>query len=62
MKKKYIALAVLLLIAVIGSSVFYHFQTRIKYNDSFVNGNTAGNLYNAGLFCENSGTVFFCQS
>ena len=37
----------------------HYFQTRIRLNEGYVNGNTAGNLYNSGLFCENGGTVFF---
>lgn len=61
MKGRKIVLAALVLIAVAAGSFFYNYQTRMKYNDSFVNGNTAGNLYNAGLFCENSGTVFFAN-
>ena len=28
-------------------------------NSGYVNGNSAGNLYNGGLFCESNGTVFF---
>lgn len=28
-------------------------------NNGFVNGNTAGNLYNGGAFCEINGTIFF---
>ncbi len=30
-----------------------------KMNSGYVNGNTAGNLYNGGLFCEYNGIVFF---
>jgi len=30
-----------------------------KMNQGYVNGNTAGNLYNGGLFCENNGEIFF---
>lgn len=33
-----------------------------KYNDSYVNGNTAGNLYNNGLFCEYDGKIYFANS
>lgn len=61
MKKKIIPLILILLIAAAGFCTFQYFQKKMKYNESFVNGNTAGNLYNAGLFCENSGTVFFAN-
>lgn len=61
MKKIIIAI---LAIALVGLLVF----TGIKLmnnnketimNNGFVNGNTAGNLYNGGAFCEINGTIFF---
>ena len=30
-----------------------------KMNQGYVNGNTAGNLYNGGLFCEYKGVIYF---
>lgn len=60
MKKVLRILIPLILIAVIGGGVFYYnYANRTRWNDSFVNGNTAGNLYNNGLFCEHNGTVYF---
>lgn len=54
---------IVILLIILGICLFginkYH--NRMKYNDGYVNGNTAGNLYNAGLFCENAGTVFFAN-
>ena len=50
MKKLPVILTIGLIVIV--ASVFgvvYHYQTKTKYNESYVNGNTAGNLYNAGL-------------
>jgi hypothetical protein len=44
---------------VVGAFVFRYLNDRVKMNSTYVNGNTAGNLYNAGLFCESNGTVFF---
>jgi hypothetical protein len=41
--------------------VYRYFSDQVKMNTTYVNGNTAGNLYNAGLFCENNGTVFFAN-
>lgn len=31
------------------------------YNEGYVNGNTAGNLYNTGLFCEYDGIIYFAN-
>lgn len=62
MKKKLIRILIIvgILVAVIGT-IIYRISKHIRYNDTYVNGNTAGNLYNAGLFCENNGTVFFAN-
>lgn len=57
-KKALIILAILILVAV-ATSLLRHQLTKTHFNDGFVNGNTAGNLYNAGLFCESDGTIFF---
>jgi hypothetical protein len=51
----------LLFCGVIGAFVFRYWNDRIKLNSTYVNGNTAGNLYNAGLFCESNGVVFFAN-
>lgn len=56
-----ILIGILLAGAVIGGFAFRYWNDRIRYNESYVNGNTAGNLYNGGLFCESSGTVFFAN-
>lgn len=61
MNKKSIIITLLILIAITGLTGLYKFTHRIKYNESYVNGNSAGNLYNAGLFCENNGTIFFAN-
>lgn len=53
---------IILLIAVVLLSAgwnIYRYVNRVRFNDNYVNGNTAGNLYNAGLFCESNGQVFF---
>ena len=48
--------------ALLVSAVFlYKYINRVRYNDSYVNGNTAGNLYNAGYFCEHNGIVYFAN-
>lgn len=56
-----ITLAILIVAGLTGMGIYNYLDNKIKYNDSYVNGNTAGNLYNAGLFCENNGTVFFAN-
>lgn len=62
MKKLPVILTIGLIVIVASVfSVVYHYQNKTKYNESYVNGNTAGNLYNAGLFCESNGTVFFAN-
>lgn len=52
---------VFVICAIIAASLINYFRSRVKYNDSFVNGNTPGNLYNAGLFCEHNGTIYFAN-
>ena len=32
-----------------------------KYNEGYVNGNTAGNLYNNGLLCEYGDKIYFAN-
>lgn len=58
-------LTILLLVLVIGSAagfgVYQHINGKTKFNTGYVNGNTAGNLYNAGLFCESGNTIFFAN-
>jgi hypothetical protein len=63
MKRIIISIAIVLVIAAAGITVWTvsHRSDEIKYNTGYVNGNTAGNLYNAGLFCESNGTVFFAN-
>lgn len=59
MKKKIIFGAIILVVAVLG--IFLFFKNRFTYNDENVMGNTAGNLYNEGLFCEYEDTVYFAN-
>lgn len=59
MKKIIIGIIVVLLL---GGGIFA--VTKLanpdtKMNQGYVNGNTAGNLYNGGLFCEYNGVIFF---
>lgn len=63
MKQKIIIILVVLLLAgLITAAVIYEkAASRTRFNDSYVNGNTAGNLYNSGLVCENDGVIFFAN-
>ena len=56
--RRYLVLAVIILI-IAGYAVFYYLSNKTQWNDTYVNGNTAGNLYNNGLFCERDGMVYF---
>lgn len=57
-KKGLIILGVLICIAAVISFVRYQLN-KTYFNDGYVNGNISGNLYNAGLFCESDGVIFF---
>lgn len=50
------------IIAALGLSFYTRQMNAPKYNDSYVNGNTAGNLYNNGLFCEYDNKIYFANS
>lgn len=56
---KRFAIPVLILLIIAGYTAFYFISNRTLWNDAYVNGNTAGNLYNNGLFCEYNGTIYF---
>jgi len=56
-----IILAVLCVIGIGGIALYTNSINKDYYNDGYVNGNTAGNLYNSGLFCEYEGIVYFAN-
>ncbi len=56
-KRLLIALVVLTTIAIIG--VYFYNLDRTYYNEEDEIGNTAGNIYNGGLFCEQDGKIYF---
>lgn len=58
-KMKYILIVALLLIVFAALVLAYQFLGRIPMNDPGTVGNTAGNINNAGLFCESEGVVYF---
>lgn len=62
--KKVITFVVLGLavIAAVLLTIYTKQMNSPKYNEGYVNGNTAGNLYNNGLFCEYDGKVYFANT
>lgn len=62
MKKIITVIFLLLCIAGAGIGSFYVYSiNKDLYNDGYANGNTAGNLYNNGLFCEYDGMIYFAN-
>lgn len=64
MSKKVKTILILILIVVVIAALYLaHFLSQqVKQNDGYAVGNTAGNLYNKGLFCELEGTVYFANA
>lgn len=59
MKKIIIGVIVVLLIGGIAFLNITFGNKETKMNEGYVNGNTAGNLYNGGFFCEHNGVIYF---
>lgn len=59
---KFLILIGIVVLLLIGSTVFTYFTERVPSNDISVTGNTAGNLNNGGLFAENNGKVYFANA
>lgn len=61
--KFFLLLVVIAVLAIIISlSVSYRLSKKTSFNIGNISGNTAGNLYNKGIFCEFNGKVFFSNS
>lgn len=58
MKKKIIA-AALITLSLISIGLYAYFNEKIYYDSEDTVGNSAGNTYNGGLFCEIDGTIYF---
>ncbi len=52
---------VLILVLAVAAFFFYRYWNRTIFNDTLVYGNTGGNFYNGGLFCEANGYVYFAN-
>lgn len=56
---KIIIIFSVIIIAIAGGLIAYNVINRFEYNEDNVTGNTTGNLYNEGLFCEYEDYVYF---
>lgn len=61
-KGKKIILLILIIVVIAALYLISFLSHRVKTNDGNVVGNTAGNLYNQGLFCEFGDTVYFANA
>ena len=59
MKKIIIGIAAVLLLGLLIFAGTKLSNPETKMNEGYVNGNTAGNLYNGGLFCEYNDVIYF---
>ena len=50
---------ILIVLVMAGYAAYYFYTARTLFNNGYVNGNTAGNLYNNGIFCEHNGFLYF---
>lgn len=64
MKKKVITIICIIcaVLIIAGLAVFKYLSDKVPQNPAGTVGNTAGNLYNNGLFCENDGYVYFANA
>ncbi|MBO5031488.1 MAG: DUF5050 domain-containing protein [Lachnospiraceae bacterium] len=64
MKKRIITAACVLCLILVcaGITAASYISKKIPENPAGTIGNTAGNLYNGGLFCENGGLVYFANA
>lgn len=46
---------------VVSIGIYKYQDSKVYYNDMAINGNTIGNLYGDGLFCEANGVVYFAN-
>jgi hypothetical protein len=53
---------IIILLVIAALSVSYQLSKKTVFNKAAVSGNTAGNLYNKGIFCEYNGKVYFSNS
>ncbi|MBE5906781.1 MAG: DUF5050 domain-containing protein [Lachnospiraceae bacterium] len=56
-----IAIPVILIIGIASGLLIYHLNRQTKFPSNFNTGNSGGNLYNGGYFCERDGIVYFAN-
>ena len=56
-KKTLITIGLVLLLTVLG--IIFYLSEKTRYNDENADGNTPGNLYNNGLFCQLEDKIYF---
>lgn len=65
MSKKKIIITAIVAVIIIGGVGFLALNSRKEiettFNETFINGNTAGNIFNNGRFCEYNGTIYFAN-
>jgi len=62
-KKLPVFIGIFVLAILIVISIFYQVnKNSVKMNTGYVEGNSAGNIYNNGLFCEQDGLVYFSNA
>ena len=54
-----IAIPAILVIIIAAASIIRFNHTRTHFTQNYQNGNTGGNLYNGGYFCEYDGVIYF---
>ncbi len=58
-KKTVVIVLSVIFCVLVGMFVIFQFSGKVASNPPGTYGNTAGNLYNGGYFCENDGRVYF---
>lgn len=56
-----IIIPILIIVGIVAITQLNRSSSEVIMNESYVNGNTAGNLYNGGLFCEYNNTIYFAN-
>ena len=55
-------LAIVIALGIVGGLGYYKYINSVtKFNEPGTNGNTIGNMYGGGLFCEHGGVVYFAN-
>lgn len=60
-KSAHIPIMIFLALLILSTATFmlYRYVNRSRFNEGILYGNSAGNFYNKGLFCEYNGLVYF---